>query len=171
MKELFRDTAFGHLVRLVTRGKYLQFAEEADPSVWTRYIDEKKSGYLAHHGTTEEPQDGTEISGLGGVRTREDQYGLEAPPHRRDPTRTPSNGSSRTRVADEHEPVNHVSGVKVDPEKGRDVHVVSWYGPNDPGEQYCYPAKRMTMVLTSVQKTLRTGRLARNSSLHFKSAS
>jgi len=50
MKELIRDTPFGQLVRLVTKNRFFKFTEEEDPSTWTRYIDEKKSGNLAHHG-------------------------------------------------------------------------------------------------------------------------
>ena len=131
MTELIRDTPFGHLVRFVTRNKYLQFAEEKDPSVWTRYIDEKKSGHLAHHGDTSAPEDGTDMSGLGGVRTREDQFALE-PPANHHAFRTSSSSSSRTRVGDESGDVNHASGIRVDPEKGKDIHLVSWYGPDDP---------------------------------------
>lgn len=121
MAELIRDTAFGHLVRFVSRGKYLKYAEEADPSIWTRYIDEKKSAYLAHHGDTNPPEDNTDLSGIGGVRTRENNTS---------PTRSDSTGSSRTRTGDEN--INEASGVKVDPENGRDIHLVDWYGPDDP---------------------------------------
>ena len=130
MAELIRDTAFGHLVRFVTKAKVLQFAEEKDPSVWTRYIDEKKSGYLAHHGDTNPPEDNAEMEGIGGVRTRDNQYELTNPRGRSPGDRLDSENSSRTRVADEN--VNHASGVKVDPEKGKDVHLVTWYGDDDP---------------------------------------
>ncbi|KAK0927939.1 GTPase-activating protein [Friedmanniomyces endolithicus] len=124
MAELIRDTAFGHLIRFVSRGRYLQFAEEKDPSIWTRYIDEKKSGYMAHHGDAEPPKgdDGesedVEMEGIDGVRTRE--------------ARTPSDQSSRTRVGEGDGDVSLASGVKIDPEKGRDAHIVSWYGDDDP---------------------------------------
>lgn len=130
MAELIRDTAFGHLLRFLSRGKLLQFAEERDPTIWTRYIDEKKSGHLAHHGDTNPPEDGEEINGLGGVRTREAQNTLEAPAHRASPAGSQSDQSSRTRVGDDN--VNHVSGIKIDSEKGRDIHLVSWYGDDDP---------------------------------------
>ncbi|KJX93934.1 caffeine resistance protein 5 [Zymoseptoria brevis] len=117
MTELIRDTAFGHIVRFVSRGKLLQYAEERDPSIYTRYLDEKKSGYLAHHGDTNPPKDGEEPewAALGGARTREEK-------------RRSSSRSSRTEVGDD---VNHASGVKVDPEKGKNVDVVGWYGDND----------------------------------------
>ncbi|KAK4547242.1 hypothetical protein LTR36_000897 [Oleoguttula mirabilis] len=132
MAELFRDTAFGHVVRFLTGKKYLQYQEEADPSIWTRYIDEKKSGYLAHHGDTNPPEDGTEMSGIGGVRTRDDQFTLQRPANRTSMARSGSDSSSRTRVGSNNANINEASGIKVDPEKGRDLHIVSWYGPNDP---------------------------------------
>lgn len=120
MTELIRDTAFGHIVRFVSRGKLLQYAEERDPSIYTRYLDEKKSGYLAHHGDTNPPEDDEEpeLAALGGARTREEK----------EEKRRSSSRSSRTEVGDD---VNHASGVKVDPEKGKNIDVVGWYGDDD----------------------------------------
>lgn len=124
MTELIRDTAFGHIVRFVSKGKYLQYAEERDPSLWQKFIDEKKSGYLAHHGDTEPPEDGQSVHGLGGVRTRE---GEDIPEQRQ---RSSSNSSGT--LAENEPTYNHASGVAVDPEKGKDVHLVSWFGDDDP---------------------------------------
>ena len=131
MAELFRDTAFGHLVRLISGKKFLKFAEEEDPSIWTRYIDEKKSGYLAHHGDTSPPENGSELEGIGGVRTREDQLSL-FPPARLWSTERRGLYHSRSYTEDGNAQINNASGVKVDPEKGKDLHLVSWYGDNDP---------------------------------------
>lgn len=135
MIELIRDTAFGQLVRLVSGNKVFQYPEEIDPSIWTRFIDEEKSGYLAHHGDTNPPDDGAVMPGIGGIRTREGQFALQIPASRQNQPRRSkrSEESSRTRVGDENEHINNASGVKVDPEKGRDLHLVTWYGPNDPG--------------------------------------
>jgi DHA1 family multidrug resistance protein-like MFS transporter len=55
MKELIRDTVFGHGLRLITRGRVLQYEEDRDPSLWKR-IDKEKSGKMAHHGTTEDEE-------------------------------------------------------------------------------------------------------------------
>jgi MFS transporter, DHA1 family, multidrug resistance protein len=135
MADLFRETAFGQFVRLITRNKVFQYPEEKDPSLWTRYIDEKKSGNLAHHGDSNPPEDGTDMSGIGGVRTREEQFTLEPPANRQgmqQQFRHGSDGSSRTRVESDNAHINHASGIKVDPEKGKDLHVVTWYGDNDP---------------------------------------
>lgn len=127
MKELIRDTAFGHLIRFVSKNKYLKFAEEADPSLWSRYVDEKKSGNLAHHGDTAPPEDGGSLHGLGGVRTRENQYGF-FPPNRLWSMERVQSYNSRAGS----EMINEASGVKVDSEKGRDIHLVSWWGDSDP---------------------------------------
>ena len=143
MTELIRDTSFGHLVRFVTRSRFLKYAEERDPSLWKRYINEDASGNAAHHGTVESPEkrekdekDGssdddtsqldrnlTGAHSIGGIRTR-DEYD-------RNHGDQSSGSSGRTRVPDDGT-INIPSGVRVDPEKGRDVWVVDWFGPNDP---------------------------------------
>lgn len=129
MSELFRDTAFGHLVRTATGNRFFKYQEEIDPSLYKNFIDEKKSGYLAHHGDTNPPGDGNEPETLGGVRTREDQYTGEGPPRLSTNRRS---SSEQTRVNENNGNINHVSGVRVDQEKGRDVHLVTWWGDNDP---------------------------------------
>lgn len=118
MKELMRDTAFGQLVRLASGKRLFKYAEEENPDLWKKFIDEKKSANLAHHGSVEPPEEGEEIHGLGGVRTRGDEAARED-----------SDASSRTHVGED---VNEASGVRVDEEKGRDINLVTWYGPDDP---------------------------------------
>lgn len=45
MKDLFRETVFGRLVRLASRGKLLAYDEESDPSILKRYqpVDSESS--------------------------------------------------------------------------------------------------------------------------------
>lgn len=124
MKGLMRDTAFGQIVRVASGRRFFKYAEEENPDLWKQFIDEKKSGNLAHHGTVDPPEDGEEINGLGGIRTREGQSTGNVQTPRED-----SETSSRTQVGED---INAVSGVKLDSEKGRDIHLVSWYGPDDP---------------------------------------
>lgn len=112
MRETIRDTAFGHLVRFLSGHRLLKFPEESDPSIWTRFIDEKKSGYLAHHGDTEPPEDGTIMEGIEGVRTREAQYTYYPPPRLFSMERTQSYNSRAGSAR-----INEASGIKVDPEK------------------------------------------------------
>jgi MFS transporter, DHA1 family, multidrug resistance protein len=131
MAELIRDTAFGHLIRFLTGKRFLKFAEEKDPSIWTNYIDKKKSAYLADHGDTS-PPDNVSLSGLEGVRTRENEYSLFPPSHMWQLKRLQDYNS---RVTTER--INKASGVKVDPEKGRDIDLVTWYGDDDPENVCC----------------------------------
>ena len=91
----------------------------------TRFIDEEKSGYLAHHGNTEPPEDGVILEGLGGVRTRDDQYAYFPPPRLSSLERTQSYNSRAGSAR-----INNASGIKIE-EKGRDIHLVSWWGDND----------------------------------------
>jgi hypothetical protein len=113
MKGLMRDTAFGQIVRLVSGRRFFKYSEEEDHELWKQFIDEKKSANLARHGTVEPPEDDDE---------KEKDEDDHAP-------REDSDSSSRTHVDGQ---INEASGVKVDPEKGRDINLVSWYGPNDP---------------------------------------
>jgi DHA1 family multidrug resistance protein-like MFS transporter len=110
--DLIRDSPFGHIVRLVTRNKVFQYPEERDPELWKKYVHEEKSGYMAHHGTVEPPEEESEdLNNARGVRARG------------------SDSSARTEVGDGY---NVASGARVDPEKGKDKHVIDWYGNDDP---------------------------------------
>ncbi|QIX02203.1 hypothetical protein AMS68_007720 [Peltaster fructicola] len=122
MSGLIRDTAFGQLVRLVTRNRVFQYPEEADPTIWQKYLDAKKSANLAHHGSTEKPEEGEEPELGADVEKDKAQRAL---PNGDESSRS----SSKTQIGDD---VNAASGVKVDGEKGKDIHLVSWYGDDDP---------------------------------------
>lgn len=100
MSDLIRDSFFGHLLRLVSNGRFLHYPEELDPSIWQRYINEKKSANMAMYGQTESPESDS----------KDPPRGSDSP--------TPSNGNGDKRL--------------VDAEKGRDVYLVDWYGPDDP---------------------------------------
>ncbi|KAF2622136.1 multidrug resistance protein-like protein [Macroventuria anomochaeta] len=110
--DLIRDSPFGHIVRLVTRNKYFQYPEEKDPNLWKKYVNQEKSGYVAHHGNTSPPEE--EVEELRQARGVRDREGSE---------------SSRTEIGEEY---NYASGVKIDQEKGKDQHVIDWFGPDDP---------------------------------------
>ncbi len=118
MTELIRDTVLGHLLRLVSKGKILPYEEEQDPLLWRRYIDTEKSGRMAHHGHIgeEEKTKEQDVDNGGPRRNYEDV----------------SRGSSTTGAASHDAPRNEVSGVKIDPEKGKDVTVVTWFSEDDP---------------------------------------
>lgn len=128
-KELIRDTAFGQIVRLVTRGKFLKYAEEREPERWKWYVDEEKSGNLAHHGSLE-PAKTNETTGsndgLRGIRTREGIPGWENSSRNREP----SDSSQQTRTPEDGAEYNEASGKKVHPEKGKNIHLVTFM-PDD----------------------------------------
>jgi MFS transporter, DHA1 family, multidrug resistance protein len=113
MADLFRETIAGQLVRLATGSKFLKYPEERDPSLIDKYINVEKSANLARTGTTESKPPQNEKP--DGLQTRR--------------------SSSDTQVSEgeqENALVNVPSSAKIDPEKGRDGHVVDWYGPEDP---------------------------------------
>jgi DHA1 family multidrug resistance protein-like MFS transporter len=127
MSNLIRDSAFGRLVRFASSSKYFTCAEERDLSPWKKYVHEKKSGNAAHHGHIGARGDDSDtedrpISGLGGVGTRDEPIG----------SHPLSSASSQTQVPDDVHTYNIASGVRVDPEKGKDIHVVDWYGSDNP---------------------------------------
>ncbi|KAF2472291.1 benomyl/methotrexate resistance protein [Lindgomyces ingoldianus] len=107
--DLIRDSAFGHLVRLTSGGKWFPYAEERDPELWKQFVNEEKSGYLAHHGDTNPPEDSSKDQLDAGSTT-----------------------SSKSRQSEDGNIDNEVSEPRVDPEKGRDKHVIDWFGPDDP---------------------------------------
>ncbi|KAL8950689.1 MAG: hypothetical protein Q9222_003275 [Ikaeria aurantiellina] len=106
MAEFIRDTAFGHIVRIITRGKSLQYAEDKDPSLWRKYMSDEKTMRMAHHGNPEK-----ETAGDAPLPSSEE--------------------SSRTRAGDE-QPINEPTGQPIDQEKGRDTNVVDWFDEHDP---------------------------------------
>ena len=117
MSELIRDTVVGHFLRVISRGKLLPYAEDRDPSLWKKYINIEKSNQMAKHGHT-------------GQETPEEQQERSE--------RLNSSSTSTTRLGSESEPTN-LGGARIDQEKGRDVHVVDWYGEKDPevgGKRY-----------------------------------
>ena len=85
---------------------------------------------MAHHGTTEDT--GEPIHGIGGVRTREDGYTEPVTDPEKEQA-LDSDSSSRTGIEQD---VNDASGVKVDPEKGRDLNIIDWWGSDDSEVRY-----------------------------------
>jgi DHA1 family multidrug resistance protein-like MFS transporter len=114
MSELIRDTVFGHTVRFLTKGRYFQYEEEKDPSLWKKYVNVEKSGHMAYHGATHAPEEAAVLS--------DSNFS----------TRNPAQDTAQKLVDGGNAPANEFSGTKIDPEKGRDLHIVDWWGPNDP---------------------------------------
>jgi len=117
MKDLIRDSTFGQLVRLVTRNKVFLYPEEKDSELWKKYVNKEKSANMATYGQTSVPEN-------EGEKDNDRQSARDRSPRR-------SQSSSSTAI-DESNNVNEVSGKPIDQEKGKDSHVVDWYGPDDP---------------------------------------
>ena len=111
MSELIRDTVFGHLLRYLTCGQLLPYAEDRDPSLWKRYVHDEKTLRMARHGHTgeEEAVDQTDAS--------------------QSPEGISRDSSTTRRESNLH---TNALGHPIDPEKGRDTNVVDWYGDDDP---------------------------------------
>lgn len=93
----------------------------------------------ASSGTTEPPEDDESVHGIGGVRTRENGVTepVTDPEKERELTANSSESSSptRSRAFDPDAGYNEASGVNIDEEKGRDLSIIDWYGPDDPEVQ------------------------------------
>jgi len=143
MKELIRDSIFGQAVRVITGKRVFKYPEEVDSEHWKKFINEEKSGYAAHHGIKDgaiqphgdESEDEEKIEGIGGLRTRDARAERERDQETSRPhgNSAGSSSSDMTAVGERQDGAqyNSASGVKVDPEKGRDLHIVDWYGPDD----------------------------------------
>lgn len=111
--ETMRDTAFGKLVRLFTRYRFMQYPEECDASVWPEYLktepDTKEEEEDASTPTTENenPED-LEAFGLYAVMSQ------------------CSNRSRRMSAA------SALDGGRNSSLKTNQSLVISWRGPDDP---------------------------------------
>jgi len=152
MAVLLRDTAFGRILRVVSGKKIFRYAEERDPSIWKRYVDVEGSANLAHHGTHEPAEEGqgSPERVTGDLHQQSDDE-KEKDADESDGTQIPSNNSYGD------EPINYASGVKVHPEHGKDVHLVTWYGDDDPENpqnwslgKKCFVTGLICLLTTSV---------------------
>lgn len=119
--ECVRDSSFGHIVRFATGGRMFKFLDEKNPDIWKKVVSEEKSANMAHHGTTEQQEDGSEKGDEKDDASARPDWNRES--------------SEDTQVGDDAQR-NQVSGAKVDPEKGKDVHLIDFL-PNDP--EVCSP--------------------------------
>ncbi|THX81670.1 putative caffeine resistance protein 5 [Aureobasidium pullulans] len=116
MSDLFRDAPVGQMIRWMTKNKYLQYPEEKDTSMYGKFINREKSGNMARYGQPNPPKD---------------EEKEEKQDDNQDCSRHNSESSDPT-LRGEGTPLNSASGKAVDPEKGKDVNLVDWWGPNDP---------------------------------------
>ena len=137
MAALIRDTVFGHFVRFVTKGRYLQFIEEKDPSLWKRYLDREQTQNMALFGhaelTTNEEKERNITAGTPPEPA--------TPPGAVSGEPTPSDdtsGSLHQEKTQEDTERRHgqmhsiLTNHRLDTEKGRDATMVTWFGDDDP---------------------------------------
>lgn len=128
MKELIRDTIFGHFLRIITKKKVLLYEEERDPELWKRYIHHEKSSNMARHGQTAVPEELKDEE-----KGEQSNDNNEQRPVGEERNQDRHRNSSDTRVGSyDNTRRNEASGTVVDPEKGRDLTIVHWFGDNDP---------------------------------------
>ncbi|KAF2225327.1 major facilitator superfamily domain-containing protein [Elsinoe ampelina] len=125
--DLIRDSFFGHAVRLATGQKAFTYPEERDPAIAGRYYHYEKSTNMARYGQISPPED----------TPKKDIEKSDST----SPTPRPSNaqlygredrGSVSSSATEAIPQVSNIAGTPVDSEKGRDVTVIDWDGPNDP---------------------------------------
>ena len=120
--DLIRDSFFGQAVRLATGKRVFLYPEEKDLSIWEQSLDRVKSGQMARTGT---------------LQPTPEEQDLEEKDEAADSgASTPTRRALEEKPEDDNALVNVPSGVRVDPENGRDVHIISWYGDNDPEVRY-----------------------------------
>ncbi|KAH8434334.1 MFS transporter [Aspergillus melleus] len=111
MSTLVQDSIFGHAVRILTNRRFFRYAEEKDPSLWHRYVNVEKSSRLAYHGR------------MDSVTIPEDHQLA----HSETVARIPS--SAWTHHGHKYQ---GLTGVRINPEKGKDVNVIDWWDEDDP---------------------------------------
>ena len=127
MSDLFRDTVFGHAVRLLTKGRCFQFAEEKDSSLWKQYLDRNQTKNMALYGHPDD--ESSEKQERESAPVSETQSYANANAN----GANLSEESSQTRAGEgEQQLSSTITGQRIDPEKGRDVTMVTWFGDNDP---------------------------------------
>lgn len=128
MTEIIRDTVFGHIVRFISKGRLLQYAEERDPKLWKQYLDHEQTKNLALNGSAEGPpseekrEESTADLSETSSRTRAEDQEQE-------------HQMGRARTAEEereHQLHSTTTGQRIDTEKGRDIAMVTWFGDDDP---------------------------------------
>ncbi|OJD37767.1 multidrug resistance protein [Diplodia corticola] len=114
MRDLIQESIFGQTARLLTRGKFLQYPEERDPSLWKRYIDPGRSGGQALQAASLSSR-----RAPNGESDEESKRSVDVEKEGIDSDTTSPDGRNQ-------------AGADADAENGKDTLLVTWYGPDDP---------------------------------------
>ncbi|KAJ5769245.1 hypothetical protein N7520_003804 [Penicillium odoratum] len=121
--ETLRDTAFGKLVRLATRYKWMQYPEEKDLSVWTEYLKtETKDEGESYISTVETENENAEDLEAVGIYTVMSQCSTR-----------PRRMSSAATIGGPNQSI-----------------LVSWRGPDDPENPQNWSIKKKVFVSTLI---------------------
>ncbi|GAM91137.1 hypothetical protein ANO11243_091840 [Dothideomycetidae sp. 11243] len=135
--QLFQSTFVGHIIRIVTKNKYLRYPEEIDINHAERYYNYEKTTNMARYGQTTRPtaKDGDDASETQqqekSVNDQSSGKSTPGPERAESPLPMRDSESEHTHVPVERQ-VSNVAGAPIDAEKGRDLTVIDWDGPNDP---------------------------------------
>lgn len=114
-----QDSTVGHAIRFLSKGRIFRYAEEQDPSLWKQYTNKEKSSRMAYHGRIDSIGDADEV--VDGV-TRSSSRS----PRIESMGRIPSSGWS-----DSGNCFQGLTGMRIDPEKGKDVYLIDWWDDKD----------------------------------------
>ena len=137
-----------------------KFLDERNPDIWKESLDKEKSGNLARYGTAEPPTEESDDD----VKEGEEKEGEKEKEAEHQPrlNRGESDDSDATKTSrSDGAGHNEASGVKVDPEKGRDLYLIDFL-PNDP--EVCTNLDGATNTVLMCLRTLETGHRRRKSS-------
>ncbi len=147
MEVLFRDTAFGQLVRLISGRRLFKYPEEKDPSLWKQCVKTEKTDQMRRGGADQTVEDaGGNISHEQGAQDLEPRQNVQNGSLSGNPLATDealkeqstSNGAGTPNTggvlpADTTDPQYNQSGaVELGYENSKKVYVIDWYGPDDP---------------------------------------
>ena len=122
MKEIFRETAVGQLLRLISGKRILKYPEEEDPDYWRRFLDEERGGWHV---------DKRNRSSLSSQTELEHEKADEAGNDDEEPARR-SSSSSRAQPNLRAPPSHQIGQENLDPSEKNNLYIVSWYGDHDP---------------------------------------
>lgn len=119
MASLIQDSTVGHVIRFLSKGRIFKYAEERDPLLWKQYTNKEKSSRMAYHGRMDSIRDADGIAD-GVTRSSSRSSRIESM------GRIPSSGWS-----DSGNRFQGLTGMRIDPEKGRDVYLIDWWDDKD----------------------------------------
>ena len=129
MTELFRDTPFGHLLRFVSRGKILQYPDEANPSIYSQYLAKKQSDRSSSASGEEKPRDQPAARPqLQNTLSRTESLSLYNELSRTHSARS----QQQTGAGEQYGSATTTVAGDAEGEKGDDPNLVTWYGDDDP---------------------------------------